>query len=349
MSTGLFSQALKLENTGRPPVWLMRQAGRYHAHYQALRAKHSFIDLCKRPELACEVTMGPIRDFDFDAAILFSDLLFPLEAMGMGLRYEPGPKLDWYLRSRGDLDRLKGGAGLLPELEFQAQALKRIRAELPPKKGLIGFVGGPLTLFFYAVAGSHQGDLTDARAALSDGRFEGFCERLLELLAGNLILQARAGAEVIAVMDTCAGEIPVSQFQSRVMPALRAVLERFQAACPGVPVLYYSKGTGPEVWRLARELPAVAGLGVDWRHPIQEVLGEFGAEGVVQGNFDPHLLFEEPSRLEVLLREFFRSAKQVPLEKRRGWVCGLGHGVMPGTPEAAVRAFMRIQREELGA
>src|SRR5688572_9679618 len=105
----LLKDALALKNLNRPPVWMMRQAGRYHSHYQVLRKKYSFIELCKLPEVACEATMGPIRDFDFDAAILFSDLLFPLEAMGMGLSYQEGPQLGWFLRETGDLKRLRSG------------------------------------------------------------------------------------------------------------------------------------------------------------------------------------------------------------------------------------------------
>src|SRR5258708_1210675 len=119
MSDNLFLKTIRRENDKRPPVWMMRQAGRYHAHYQELRKTNSFIDLCKKTEVACEATMGPIRDFDFDAAILFSDLLFPLEAMGMGLRYEEGPKLDWHLQNISDLNRLQGGAKLASQLAFQ--------------------------------------------------------------------------------------------------------------------------------------------------------------------------------------------------------------------------------------
>src|SRR6185437_12632834 len=199
--------ALRRENDSRPPVWLMRQAGRYHSHYQRLKERHSFMDLCRKPELACEVTMGPIRDFGFDAAILFSDLLFPLESMGTGLRYEPGPKLDRHLRSVEDLKWMKGGRDLAPELGFQAEALKKIRSELPAEKGLLGFVGGPLTLFCYAVEGTHSGDLASSKAGLSDGRYSGFTEKLLGLLAENMALQARGGADAIAILDTCAGEI----------------------------------------------------------------------------------------------------------------------------------------------
>src|SRR5690606_2890909 len=129
---------------------------------------------CKNPELACETTLGPILDFVFDAAILFSDLLLLLDVLGMGLTYDIGPQLDWHLKSLKDLSRLNTDSSRIAGLEFQAEALRRIRQRLAPEKGLLGFVGGPLTLFFYAAAGSHQGDLHDAREGLRDGRFEGF-------------------------------------------------------------------------------------------------------------------------------------------------------------------------------
>jgi len=148
-------RALARDNGGRPPVWFMRQAGRYHQHYQRLRARHEFIELCKNPELATAVTLGPIEDFGFDAAILFSDLLFPLEALGMGLSYAPAPALSWHLRSVADLARLHTGEQLVQQLQFQGEALQLIRRRLPPECGLIGFVGAPFTLYAYAVAGSH--------------------------------------------------------------------------------------------------------------------------------------------------------------------------------------------------
>src|ERR1700728_1750416 len=181
MSETLLQQALARRNQARPPVWFMRQAGRYHGHYQRLRARYEFIDLCKRPELAVEVTMGPIEDFGFDAAILFSDLLFPLEAMGMGLRYEPGPKLDWHLRTLADLARLTGGAQRAQHMAFQAEALSRLRQRLDGERALIGFVGGPFTLYAYAVAGSHEGFARDALAEHDGALYHGFTERLQPL------------------------------------------------------------------------------------------------------------------------------------------------------------------------
>lgn len=340
----LFQAAIQRQNLSRPPVWFMRQAGRYHAHYQALRKKYSFIDLCKNPEVACEATLGPIRDFDFDAAILFSDLLFPLEAMGMGLRYEEGPQLDWHLKTPAQLDHLKSGGELASQLHFQAQAMQLIRKELPQSKGLLGFVGGPLTLFCYAVEGTHSGDLASSRLGLIDGRFVGFCERLRELLAQNMALQARAGADTIAVLDTCAGEFDPTTFSSLVVPELRRLFSRFLELCPNTPITYYSKGSGPEHWQSLLDLP-ISCMGVDWRHDITKVLTEQGPHFAIQGNVDPAWLHLPERELETRLRAWFERVLTLPASARRGWVCGLGHGVLQRTPEANIRLFLKIQKE----
>lgn len=347
-----FQLAIRRQNDGRPPVWLMRQAGRYHSHYQKLKERYSFMELCKIPEAALETTMGPIEDFGFDAAILFSDLLFPLEAMGTGLRYDPGPKLDWHLRELSDLDRLKGGGlvegkELVRGLAFQAEAMKLIRARLPAEKGLLGFVGGPLTLYYYAVEGSHQGELGSAHAGLTDGRYDGFAEKLRTLLVENLFLQARAGADTVAILDTCAGELTPDEFARHGVPELVRVLKAFHAEMPGYPIAYYSKGTDARHWRLLRDLP-ISYLGVDWKHDITAVIDEFGDQWAIQGNFDPEWMLESRTSLEPKLREFFERVKRLPRAKLRGWVCGLGHGVLQKTPEENVRLFMKLQREYFG-
>jgi uroporphyrinogen decarboxylase len=347
MNLNLFQAAIRKQNPGRPPVWFMRQAGRYHSHYQAMKSRHSFMELCKIPAAACETTLGPVRDFGFDAAILFSDLLFPLEAMGTGLRYDPGPKLDHHLRTLADVERLRGGGELARELEFQAQAMRLIRAELPEDRGLLGFVGGPLTLFFYAVDGSHHGDLDSSRAGLVDGRFQAFNERLEELLARNMALQARAGADTVAMLDTCGGEIDAETFRRQAVPATARVLARFKALCPDVPVTYYSKGTGPEHWATLRELP-IDCLGIDWRHDLAQVLRDWSDRFAIQGNIDPEWLFLEPGELERRLREVFGRVKALPERHRRGWIAGLGHGVLQKTPEANVRLWIRLQHEIFG-
>lgn len=343
----IFQATIRKENKGRPPVWMMRQAGRYHSHYQELKKKHTFMELCKVPALACETTMGPIRDFDFDAAILFSDLLFPLEVMGMGLRYDPGPKLDWHLTDLAGLERLQGGAQKANELEYQAEAMRLIRKELPASKGLLGFVGGPVTLFAYAVEGSHSGGLESTKAGLTDGRFRGFNEKLLDLLAHNMALQARAGADTVAVLDTCAGEFDAETYRVHVVPALAELLKRFKALCPETPVTYYSKKTGPAHWAALTELP-ISAKGIDWNHDIAQVLKDWGSRWAIQGNVDPDWMFLDPVELERRLREVFGRVKALPPEQRRGWVCGLGHGILQKTPEQSVRLFVRLEREIFG-
>jgi uroporphyrinogen decarboxylase len=340
----LLQSALERTNASRPPVWFMRQAGRYHNHYRQLRARHSFEDLCKKPELATAVTLGPIDDFDFDAAILFSDLLFPLEALGMPLKYDPGPKLGWHVREHDDIQRLVLTDASVASLEFQGRALRAIRGRLPDSKGLLGFVGGPLTLFFYAAAGSHQGDLGIAHAGLPDGRYAAFCEKLLPLLTQNIVMQWRAGADCIAIFDTCAGELGPQAFARWVVPQLRDVVNAVRRECPDARILYYSKGTDAAHWRLLGEV-RLDGIGVDWKTPIASVLAEFGAHWAVQGNIDPHtLLLPEADFLESV-EQFFAPVAALPAGQRRGWICGLGHGVLPATPENHVRLFVDLQRE----
>jgi uroporphyrinogen decarboxylase len=340
----LFQKALRRENRERPPVWFMRQAGRYHSHYQKLKMTHSFMDLCTKPELACEVTLGPVEDFGFDAAILFSDLLFPLEAMGTGLRYDPGPKLDRHIKTVANLKALKGGRALASHMDFQARAMKLVRNALPQDKGLLGFVGGPLTLFCYAVEGSHAGDLAESRAGLSDGRFSGFCDLLLEMLAENMALQARSGADTVAVLDTCAGEFSPKDYAEKAVPVLRELFAEFKRLCPDTPIVYYSKGSGPEHWKHLKGLP-IACLGIDWKHDLAQVLDRWSDEWGIQGNIDPDWLFLEPAELEKRLREVFQKVKSLPLSKRMGWVAGLGHGVLQKTPESNVRLFLKVQKE----
>lgn len=343
MTETALSAALNRRHTGRPPVWFMRQAGRYHSHYQSLKRHADFIALCKEPELAAETAMGPVHDFNFDAAILFSDLLFPLEAMGMGLTYAPGPKLAFHLKTPADLARLQGGADKASFMQFQAEAMTLTRERLRSDKGLIGFVGGPFTLYVYAAAGSHE-KAPEALPGLENGLYEGFNEKLLDLLAHNMLLQSEAGAEVIAVMDTAAGEIDAETYGAKVVPVLADLLARFRKLDPKTPVLYYSRGTGPAHWDKLAGLP-IAALGIDWRHDMAEVLAKYGDRYAIQGNFDPEHLLLPTEQLEPLIRAFLSKMKALPAEARRGWICGLGHGVLQKTPEAHVRLFLRLQRE----
>ena len=346
MTETSLSAALHRRNDGRPPVWMMRQAGRYHSHYQSLKRYNDFISLCREPQLAAETALGPIHDFNFDAAILFSDLLFPLEAMGMGLVYDPGPKLDFHLRALTDVEKLRGGAELATRLQFQADALRLTRQRLRADKGLIGFVGGPFTLYVYAAAGSHE-KAEQAVAGLTNGIYDAFNAKLLDLLAANMALQSGAGAECIALLDTAAGEIDAVTYGRHVVPVLADLLERFRKLDATTPVLYYSRGTGPEYWDQLTDLP-IQGLGIDWRQDLAATLERYAQRWAIQGNVDPEWLHLPAAELEHRLREYFARIRALPPALRRGWICGLGHGVLQRTPEANVRRFVALQREIFG-
>ncbi|MEP7313906.1 MAG: uroporphyrinogen decarboxylase family protein [Pseudomonadota bacterium] len=343
MTETALSAAIARRNTGRPPVWFMRQAGRYHSHYQSLKRYVDFITLCKDPDFAAETALGPIHDFNFDAAILFSDLLFPLEVMGMGLRYDPGPKLDFHLQTVADLAKLTGGADKAELLDYQALALHLTRKRLRADKGLIGFVGGPFTLYVYAVAGSHEA-AAKAMPGITNGLYAGFNDKLLDLLARNMADQAEGGAECIAVLDTAAGELGPADFARHVVPVLRTLLAKFRALNPTTPVTYYSRGTGPAHWDNLQGLPFQC-LGVDWRHDIVDILTAYGETWCIQGNVDPDWLLLPPAELEARLRALFTRVKALPAKLRAGWICGLGHGVLQKTPESNVHLFLKIQRE----
>lgn len=337
-----FISALCRQNTGAPPVWLMRQAGRYHAHYQGIRKDHTFLEVCKTPALAAEIAMGPMRDFDFDAAILFSDILFPLEAMGIGLDFAPGPKLTSHLRTMDDLKNYT--ANIDPAFfEFQAEGLRQTRAMLPVEKGLIGFVGAPLTLYFFAVEGSHKGDCSSAHAGLTDGRFAAFMEKLHPVLLQNMKTQAAAAPDAMAMFDSCGGDIPLDQFKNIYLPHLAQVLRDFHAAYPDMPIIYYGKHMTREYWELLRDLPITC-LGVDHGQDLTAAMREYGAHWALQGNFDPDYLTLPHAEFHARANEFFAAMAALPAELRAGWVCALGHGVTPQAREENVKAFVQMAR-----
>ncbi len=319
-----------------PPVWFMRQAGRYHKHYQALRREHSFMELCKNPELAAEVALGPIRDFDFDVAILFSDLLFPLEALGMGLKYDPAPELGWHLTSER-LKDLAPESEAIERLAFQKEALIATRKVLPKEKSLIGFVGGPWTLFTYATEGAHKGNLIQAKNHW--GLYHKFSERLLSLLEANIRLQLEGGAEVVMIFDTAAGELSPQLFAKHVEPQLRDLAGRFP-----LKLGYYAKGVTHAHLQNLKGCTDFAGFGIDHRFDMAEELKNH-RYGFLQGNFDQALLFAKPADFEAQLETYFTQLRLLTPEQRRFWVCGLGHGVLPETPEENVKLFVKRVRE----
>lgn len=321
-----------------PPIWLMRQAGRYHRHYQDLRKRHSFEELCRTPDVAAEAALGPIRDFDFDAAILFSDLLFPLEALGLGLTYKNGPpELDGPLTD-ARIKRFRTRDRALARLAFQGEAVAATRALLPADKGLIGFVGGPWTLFVYGVEGSHAGPLTRAKSSVA--LYREFARHMVPLVKAQIRMQLAAGADVVMVLDTAAGDVPYSEFATLITRDLTTLARAF----PGK-LGYYAKGSHPAQMStpLFADAPW-AGLGVDGRWNMTETLKKRPVDGFVQGNFDPALLHLTGRELSTALHRFLDPIRALTPRQRRGWICGLGHGVLPKTPEESVRTFVRLAR-----
>jgi uroporphyrinogen decarboxylase len=317
----------------------MRQAGRYHAPYRRLRGRYSFETLCRTPDLAAELAMAPVDDFGFDAAILFSDLLFPLEALGFGLSYETGPpRLDGPLTPER-LPRLRTLADAVARLAFQADALSATRARLPDDKGLLGFVGGPWTLFVYAIEGTHSGPLDRANGA--PHLYRALADRLVPLLIENIRLQLSAGADVVMVLDTAAGHARENLFRGGIAQDLATIAHAF----PGR-LGYYAKDLAPRRFEEAALAAAPwAGVGLDMHVDLEATLRSPARSGFVQGNFDPASLLLTGSALASAIDAFLEPLHGLGPWTRRGWICGLGHGVRPGTPEDSVRTVVDRVRE----
>ncbi len=332
---GLFNDRLKT-NDGKTqvPVWFMRQAGRYHSHYQNIKKDSDFMTMCKDPKLACEITMGPINDFNFDAAILFSDLLFPLEQMGLGLTYAPGPILKTKLETMADLKNCKLLAEPRDYFNFQKEATVLLRAALPQTKSLLGFVGAPWTLYTYAVEGSHAGNLTNSKKGFYDGRWQGFCELLFPNLIEEMSVQAEGGADAVCLFDTAVGELTLPDFKEFILPMLRKVTAEFKKRHPNKKVVYYSKLTHLDYLQSIED-KNIDVLGIDWRMSLPTALKTLGNDYMIQGNFDPSYLHYDWPVVEKKLEQFWAPLKD--LKNLDRWICGLGHGVLQQTPESNVK------------
>jgi uroporphyrinogen decarboxylase len=331
----IFENRIKVNDKTRVPVWFMRQAGRYHDHYQNLKKSYDFMTLCKEPKLACEVTMGPIEEFDFDAAILFSDLLFPLEELGTGLIYNPGPKLDLKIETLEDTNRLKQDSFDKDYYKFQKEACTLLKETLPSEKTLLGFVGAPFTLYAYAVEGAHAGSLVSSKKGLYDGRFDRVCELMLPNVLNEMIQQAQGGADAMCIFDTAVGELTLDDFKNIALPKIKWLTSEFKKVFPNKKVIYYSRNTHKNYLRVIED-DNIDVLGVDWRHDIADILNEFGNDYYIQGNFDPCWLHLPWEKCEQKLKEFYQNIcdKKAPQNK---WIMGLGHGVLQHTPQQNVK------------
>ena len=334
-----FKNALNGIPQSIPPIWFMRQAGRYHSHYQGLRKKYTFEQLCKIPELATEVACGPILDFDYDVAILFSDILYPLELLGLELSYNPGPTFGNYL-TQDDVKQNIDDARIEEELYFQSQAIKLTKEALPIGKSLVGFVGGPWTILSYGLNIKNE----DIVCIGSDNSF---VERLLfdqiiPIIRKNIQMQFKAGAEIVYVFDTNSSQLEKSYFLKDYMGALKTELfYPYEKK-----IAYFSKN---QAFYQQENLSLIDFKLAGTVYPDSSGFSSFLKKKknmFIQGNFSPISLLKSHSEYLLDFKIFIENMKKLTISERAGWVCSLSHGVLPKTPEENVRHFVCAIREE---
>ena len=330
MTNILFQNALIKKSQKIPPIWFMRQAGRYHSHYRNLKEKYSFEQLCKTPDLAAEVAFGPIKEFDYDVAILFSDILFLLEGLGLNLKFDPGPKFSSYINSENlnefsDIDRA------IEHMQFQSEAIKITREKIPNDKSLIGFVGGPWTLSKYAF-GNNNINKIETKLNL-----EFISKTILPLLKKNIQLQINAGAEIVMIFDSSLHDLDLINFKDSYLNFLKDIALSFPQK-----VGYYSRGKNEEDLSILLNLP-FAGFGYDYSIKLSKIFKK-QKTGFIQGNFNEQFILKETQSFLDHLKDYIKEMKSI--EDRNGWVCGLGHGINKDTPEKNVHIFIENIRKE---
>jgi uroporphyrinogen decarboxylase len=338
-------RAARMQPVDVTPVWVMRQAGRYLPEYRAIRGKVEFLELCKTPDLAAEVTVQPVTRLGVDAAIIFSDILIPVEAMGMELELgDKGPHFPQPLRTAADVEALA-----IPDPEeatgFVAEAIRRTRRALSDTVPVIGFAGAPFTLAAYMVEGGGSKSfvlikrLLFERPKLAHALFE----KLTETLIPYLKMQVAAGARIVQVFDSWGGELGPEDYETFALPYLQRIVAALKAT--GVPVIVFGTSMSTLLPQLVRTGADV--IGCDWRIQLDEARARVGPKVALQGNLDPLALFLPQAELEARVEDILRRAGPV------GHIFNLGHGILPPTsPEAAkalVEAVHRYGRHTLSA
>lgn len=321
--------ALALRALPHPPVWIMRQAGRYLPEYRRLRERHTFQEVVGTPELAAEVTLQPIRRFEMDGAVIFADIMTPLEAMGVEMTFDPGPKL-----SPLTLDEVIDLPDLDPSrVAHVGETIRLVRESTAEETSVIGFAGAPVTLLAYLLEGGGSKDFMAMRTALR--REPELAMKALDNLARSmqtyLQLQAGAGADVVQLFDTWAGLCDRDLFGRMVVPAARTSLSDI-----GVPSIYFAPGAGHALD--LQEGIGSTGYGVDWRTELNTAFDTF--EGAaVQGNLDPSVLRSDPETIRTAVRDLLDLASGRP-----GHIMNLGHGIDRRTPPENVAVFVEAVR-----
>jgi uroporphyrinogen decarboxylase len=320
------------------PVWLMRQAGRYLAQYRAVRERFSFLELCKTPAAAAEVTLQPVELLGVDAAILFADILLVLEPLGLGLSFAKGdgPAIARPVRSAEQAKRLPR-VDVEDALAYVFETVRLVKQELADRVPLIGFAGAPFTLASYAIEGSGSRNYVHTKRLLygHPQAFHGLMSRLVEVTADYLNAQIRAGVQAVQVFDSWVGNLSPEDYRASVLPHMRELFRRLDRS---VPAIHFSTGTSGFI-----ELVAAAGgdvVGLDWRIALEDGWQRVGHDRAVQGNLDPGILLAPRAVIRERVRDLLDRAAG-----RAGHVFNLGHGILPETPPDNVRAMVDAVHE----
>lgn len=333
-----FLRAARCEAADTTPIWIMRQAGRYLPEYMEVRSKVTFLELCKRPDLAAEVTLTAQRVLDVDAAILFADLLPILQPMGFDLEYQKGegPVIHNPIKSASEIDRVSA-VDDVNDLGYVFEAVKLIRKDLPANIPLLGFAGAPFTLASYAIEGGSSRNFVDTKTLMygDPAAWDALMQRFVPSLTKYLIAQIEAGCQAVQLFDSWAGCLSPDDYRRYVLPHTKAVIDGLPA---DTPVINFLTGN-PALLPLQREAGGTV-MGVDWRVNLKDAWATLGHDVAVQGNLDPVSLFAPQSVLRERAAEVMAAA-----EGRAGHIFNLGHGVMPGMDPDNVKALVEMVHE----
>jgi uroporphyrinogen decarboxylase len=336
--TSLFIRAAKAQPTERTPVWFMRQAGRYMPEYRAVRKQYSLIEICKKPEVAAQVTIEAAEILQVDAAIIFADLLLPLEVMGLPFHFSAGegPKIEVPVRTVEDISRLRTDRAA--DLGYVSEAVKLVCKHFGDKLPVIGFCGAPFTLASYMIegGGSRNYIFTKKMMYSEPAAWNELMKKLVAVTAEYSTEQVRAGAGVIQIFDSWVGCLSVEDYRRYVLPHATDLVKRLQKT--GVPVIYF--GTDSSTLLPSMQETGAEVIGLDWRIPLNTGWQSLGFKGAVQGNLDPVLLFADWKELKKRAEDILRQAAGRP-----GHIFNLGHGILPQTPVDNVKALCDFIRE----
>ncbi len=326
-----FLRACRRQPVDATPVWFMRQAGRYMAEYRAIREHHTLLDICHQPELATEVTLQPVKALGVDAAILFADILLPLEPMGAPFEFAKGegPVIHEPVRDAAGVDKLRV-IDAEEGLPFVLDAIRLIRRELDGKTPLIGFAGAPFTLASYLVEGGKSSHYARTKQLMyrEPEVWNALMEKLAEVVRRYLRAQVEAGAQAVQLFDSWIGALSTTDYVDFVQPHVAHILKDLEKT--GVPVIHFGTGTA-SLLELQRDAGGTV-IGVDWRTPLDDAWSRLGDGVAVQGNLDPLLLGAPRGLLEKRVDEVLSRAAG-----RAGHVFNLGHGILPDTEPEAVK------------